>query len=180
MQLSVHNKHNGSNLQITRLIEDSFWRKNRGVLQKNGGFTDIILHVILRFPCFVGFLSLQAIDFQRQAALPLLQKKSYLKSYRRFSARPAMCHNRRMKVEMTDRNEGCEGWAALKCRAPLAHSVLERGATVPLSHAPRESGAGTRTPETAIQPRPLAACTSQYKSVQVNITEQKISLEFAL
>jgi hypothetical protein len=53
----------------------------------------------------LGFFLSQPIDFQSQASLQPLQKQSYLKSYRRFFVRSAMCHNRRMNVEMTDRCE---------------------------------------------------------------------------
>ena len=73
--------------------------KSRPILQKNGGIREIILHFFLRFSGFLGFFRLQPVAFQQQAALQPLQKKSCLKTYRRFSVHSAMCHNRRMKVE---------------------------------------------------------------------------------
>ncbi len=53
-----------------------------------------------------------------------------------------MCHNRRVKVETTARNEGCEDWTTVKRRPAFARSVLERGTTVPLLDIALESGAG--------------------------------------
>ena len=35
-----------------------------------------------------------------------------------------MCHNRRMNVEMTGRNEGCEGWTAAKRQSALCAKRL--------------------------------------------------------
>ncbi len=85
-----------------------------GVLQKNRGPTEIILHFFSRFFCFLGFFPLQALDWQPPAATQPLQKKSCLKTDGRFSVRTGLCHNPRMDVEMTGRNEGCESWTVVK------------------------------------------------------------------
>jgi hypothetical protein len=113
------NINNASTLQIIRLIKACFCRKIRGVSQKNGGPTKIILHFFSSFFGFGGFLPLQAIDFQAQAAVQPLQKKSCLKHYRRFFVCPGICQNRRMNVEMTGRNGGFEGWTAIRCAPAL-------------------------------------------------------------
>ena len=81
------------------LFKACFWPKNGAILQKNEGPTEIILHFFSRFSGFSGFFPLQAIAVQRQAAIQPLQKKSYLKTYRRFFVRSGICHNRRMRVE---------------------------------------------------------------------------------
>jgi hypothetical protein len=93
--------------------------KIRPFLQKKRGRTQEKRHFFLRFPCFLGFCALQAVAFQGQAAIQPLQKKSCLKTDGRFSVCSGMCHNRRMTVEMTGRNEGCEGCAAAKRRPAL-------------------------------------------------------------
>jgi len=88
---------------------------------------------------------LQAIAFQPQAAAKTLQKKSCLKTYRRFFVRSAMCHNRRVNVEMTVWNEGCEGCTAIKCPPALpAERFGARNASSAFGY-PVESGAGART-----------------------------------
>jgi len=142
-------------------------------LQKNRGPTENILHFFSRFSGFSRFFPSQPIAFQAQAAAKTLQNKSYLKSYRRFSVRPAMRHNRRMKVEMTGRNQGRQGPTSGQRQPDLCAQRL--GALNGSSAFGRrpESDAGARPPETAIQPRPVAVGTSQYKSVQVNITNKK-------
>jgi len=99
-----------NNLQVPSPKIRPFWQKNRGP-------TEIILRICTRFSAFPGFFPLQAIAFQRQAPIQPLQKKSCLKHYRRFFGCSGMCHNRRMTVEMTGRNEGCAGWMAF-CRPP--------------------------------------------------------------
>jgi hypothetical protein len=134
-----------SRLQITPLKFRPFWQENRGP-------TEIILRICTPFPGFSGFSQLQAFDLQPQAPIQPLQKKSCLKHYRRFFGCSGMCHDRRVNVEMTGRNEGCAGsafakasarqrWTAVK-RPPSTRSVLERGTTVPLSDIPLEGGAG--------------------------------------
>jgi hypothetical protein len=85
-----------------------FWPKNKAVLQKNGGPTEIILHFFSRFPGLLGFFALQAIAFQPQAAIQPFQKKSYQKHYRRFFVRSAMCHNRRMNERIVQWERGRE------------------------------------------------------------------------
>jgi hypothetical protein len=90
------NPHNGSNLQTMPLFKAHFGRKNRAILQKIGGFWEIIFHFFLHFPCFLGFCQSQAIAFQSQAAIQPLPKKSCQKHSRRFFVRFGMCHNRRM------------------------------------------------------------------------------------
>ena len=95
-----------------------FWPKIGAILQKNRGPTEIILHFFSRFSGFLGFFPLQAIAFQQQAAIQPLQKKSCLKTDGRFSVRSGMCHNRRVNVETTGRNEGCEGWTAANAAPP--------------------------------------------------------------
>jgi hypothetical protein len=90
------NPHNGSNLQIMRFFMGCFCPKIRAVLQKNGGFREIILHFFLCFSRFLGFCSLHPVAFQQQAPLQPLQKKSCLKHYRRFFVRSGLCHDRRM------------------------------------------------------------------------------------
>ena len=87
--------------------------------RKNRSPTEIILHFFSRFLGFLRFLPLQAIAFQRQAATQPLQKKSCLKTDGRFSLRPGLCHDRRMNVERTGRNEGCGGRTVLKRRPAL-------------------------------------------------------------
>jgi hypothetical protein len=82
------------------------------LLQKNGGPAEIILHFFSHLPCFVGFLPLQAPDFTRHALIRPLQKKSRLKTYRRFFVRPAMCHNRRMNGRIVQWEMGREKPAA--------------------------------------------------------------------
>ena len=97
-----------------------FRLKKEGILQKIGGPTEIILRFFLRFSGFLRFFQLQAVVFQRQPPIRPLPKKSYLKTDGRFSFRSGMCHNRRMTVEMTGRNEGCEGWTAIKRQPAFA------------------------------------------------------------
>jgi hypothetical protein len=89
-------------LQISALKEARFCLKIRAILQKNGGPTEIILHFFSRFSGFSGFSLSQAIAFQCHPAIQPLQKKSCLKSYRRFFVRFGMCHNRRMNDEKFD------------------------------------------------------------------------------
>jgi hypothetical protein len=101
-----------SNLQIPPLKIHPF-------LQKNRGPTETILHFFSRFFVFLGFFHLQAVAFQQQAATQPLSKKSSLKHYRRFYGCSGMCHNRRMNVEMTGRNEGCGGWTPVKRQPAL-------------------------------------------------------------
>ena len=88
-------------------------------MQKNRGPTENILHLFSRFSGFSRFFPSQPIAFQAQAAAKTLQNKSYLKSYRRFFVRSGMCHNRRVNVEMTGRNQGSAGWTAVKGRPAL-------------------------------------------------------------
>jgi hypothetical protein len=85
-----------SNLQTMRLINACFWRKIKAVLQKNRGLLENILHFFSRFPGFLGFFPLQSVASQGQAAIKTLQKKSCLKTYRRFFVRSGLCHNRPM------------------------------------------------------------------------------------
>jgi hypothetical protein len=106
-----------------RLINGCFEPKKRAILQKNRGPTEIILHFFSRFFGFSRFFASQAIAFQRQAAVRPLQKKSYQKHYRRFFVPSGMCHNRRMNVEMTDRNEGCGGWMTHMLRAMILFCI---------------------------------------------------------
>jgi hypothetical protein len=101
------------------LFKACFWPKIEAILQKNGDPTKNISHFFSRFSCFPGFFHLQAIAFQRQAPLQPLPKKSCPKHYRRFFVRSGMCHNRRVIVEMTCRNEGCERWTAVKRQPAL-------------------------------------------------------------
>jgi hypothetical protein len=95
-----------------RPIMPSFWPEIGAILQKNRGPTEIILHFFSCFLGFLGFFPLQAVDGQAQAAIRTLQKKSCLKTYRRFSVRSAMCHNRRMRVENNNWKTGrhAEKW----------------------------------------------------------------------
>jgi len=116
---TLANHHNGSSLQISALRRRCFCLKNRAILQKNGGPTEIILHFFSCFPGFSGFIALQAVDFQQQAAVPSLQKKSYQKHYRRFFVRPGICLNGVVKVGQSGRNQGCAGWTAAKRRPAL-------------------------------------------------------------
>jgi hypothetical protein len=95
----LSNPHNDSNLQPMRPEQVCFWPKIGAVLQKNGGPTEIILHFFSRFFGFSGFFPLQAIAVQWQTPIQPLQKKSCLKTYRRFFVRSGMCQNRRMRVE---------------------------------------------------------------------------------
>jgi hypothetical protein len=48
-----------------------------------------------------------------------LSKKSCQKHYRRFFVRSRTCHNRRVNVEATGRNRGCQGWTAVKRQPAL-------------------------------------------------------------
>jgi hypothetical protein len=100
-----------NSLQITSL-------KIRPVLQKNGGPTENISHFFSRFSGFSEFFPLQAVLYEQQAAIQPLSKKSCQKHYRRFCGFSRMCHNRRVNVEMTGRNDGCAGWMAVKRRQP--------------------------------------------------------------
>jgi hypothetical protein len=100
-----------SNLQTMRFGKPCFWPKIEAILQKSGGFAEIILHFFSRFPGFLEFLPLQSVAFQGQAAIKTLQKKSCLKTYRRFFVRSGLCHNRRMngktvQWEMGQENSG--------------------------------------------------------------------------
>jgi hypothetical protein len=83
-----------------------------------------------------------------------------------------------MTVEMTGRNKGCEGWTAVK-RQPALHAKRfgVRNDSSAFGRQP-EIGAGALAPETAIQPGPVAVNISDYKSVQVNITNKKNSRIF--
>jgi hypothetical protein len=58
---------------------DRFWQKNRSVGQN-------ISHFFLCFCAFLRFQQLQAVALQRQGRIKPFQKKSYLKTYRRFFA----------------------------------------------------------------------------------------------
>jgi hypothetical protein len=73
--------------------------KKGRLLQKNRGPTEIILNFFLCFQVLWGFFPSQAVEFQGQAAIQSLQKKSCPKTDGRFSVCSGMCHNRRMKVE---------------------------------------------------------------------------------
>ena len=99
-----------SNLHISPLKFRPFWQKNRGP-------TETILHFFSRFSGFWAFFPLQAIAVQPQAPIQPLPKKSCLKHYLGFNGCSRMCHIRRMNVEMTGRNEGCERGMAI-CRQP--------------------------------------------------------------
>jgi hypothetical protein len=131
--------------------------KTRPFLQENGSLREIILHFFLRFFCFLGFFPLQAIAFQPQAAFQPLPKKSCQKHYRRFYVCSRMCLNGVVKVEMTGRNVGCQGWTVAKRRPALPprlgssndSSAFGHGrASTPCAPAPvctaPESGAGAR------------------------------------
>jgi hypothetical protein len=145
--------------------------KKGAILQKNRGPAEIILHFFSRFPVFLGLFSSQAFAFQQQAAIQTLTKKSCPKSDGRFSVRSGICYNRCMTVVQSGRIEGCRRWTAVK-RPPALHTKrfgLRNGSSA-FGRRP-ESDAAAQPPETAIQPRPLSASTSQYKSVQVNITK---------
>jgi hypothetical protein len=160
-----------SGLQIETLKEVRFGPKKEAVLQKNGGPTEIILRFFLCFSDFSGFFPSQAVAFQRQAAIPLLPKKSCLKTYRRFFVRSRMCHNRPMNDEKFNGQ-----WAG---RIPR--------------HRDSAANVGSKGPEftrppAAIQTRidPAAKCNSalpncsQYKPVQVSTSEyQKMKNVFA-
>jgi hypothetical protein len=89
-----------------RLFKGCFWPKKGAILQKNRGPTEIILHFFSRFSGFLGFSPLQAVLFQGPAPVRPLQKKSCLKSYRRFFVRSAMCHNRRMNIQNSSMGNG--------------------------------------------------------------------------
>jgi hypothetical protein len=102
-----------------------FWPKNRAILQKNRGPTEIIFHFFLRFSCFGGLIPLQPVAFQRPAAIKTLPKKSYQKHYRRFFVPSGMCLNGLVKVGTTDRNQGCHGWTAAICRPALRAKRFE-------------------------------------------------------
>jgi hypothetical protein len=56
-------------------MKDWFWRKNEGVLQKNGGVRKIILRILSHFSHFFAFHPLQVVDLQLTAAIQPLQKK---------------------------------------------------------------------------------------------------------
>jgi hypothetical protein len=126
--------------------------KIRPILQKNGGIREIILHFFLRFSGFLGFFPLQVIAFQRKAAIQPLQKKSCLKTYRRFSVRSAMCHNRRMKVGNNNWKTGqkAEKWGRKNglllsfCPHLFACKVKEASRLLPLKDQ-RSRSIGTAT-----------------------------------
>jgi len=101
-----------SRLHVSPLKFRRFWRKNLGP-------TENILRFFSRFFHFSRLFPLQAIALQRQAAIQALPKKSCQKTDGRFSVCPRMCHNRRMKVETKDRNDGCQGWTAIIRRPAL-------------------------------------------------------------
>jgi hypothetical protein len=109
------------NQQLTNHAHNQgpFLAEKGGHFAEKPGPTEIILHFFSRFYGFWGFCRLQPIAFQRQAAIRPLLKKSCLKTDGRFSLNSGMCHNRRMTVEMTGRNQGCERWAAVKRRPAL-------------------------------------------------------------
>ncbi len=115
----LSNPRSESNLQTMPLSKVCLWLKKEAILQKNGGPTEIILHFVLRFPCFLGFVPSQAVALQRPAPIQPLPKKSCLKTDGRFSLPSGICHNHRVKVETTGWDEGCEGWTVIKCPPPL-------------------------------------------------------------
>jgi hypothetical protein len=149
-----------------RFIKACFWRKNGGILQKNRGIREIILHFFSRFSAFSGFSPSQAIALQGQASLQPLQNKSYLKSYRRFSACPTLCHNRRMKVELTGRSEGCRGWTAMKRRSASREAFWSAERQFRFRTTRRRAVLVRGYQKLQFSPgslRPVQASTSQYK-----------------
>jgi hypothetical protein len=138
-----------SNLQITRPDKGRFCPKKRGVLQKNGGPTEIISHFFSRFFGFWGFPPSQAVAFQPQAAIRPLQKKSCLKTYRRFSVRSGMCHNRRVNVENDNWKTGqlSEKWGQKNgpllsfCPHLFAFKVEEASRLLPVQEQRRAAAA---------------------------------------
>jgi hypothetical protein len=129
-----------------RFMRACFWPKNGAILQKIGGPTKTILHFFSRFSGCLGFFHLQAVASQGQAAIKTLQKKSCLKTYRRFFVRPAMCHNRPMNGKVVQWEMGRE--------KPAAQSQARKR---------RLEKPGFNRPPAAIQPLPVAVSTSQYK-----------------
>jgi hypothetical protein len=110
--MSVDNPHNGSHLQTMPPKQARFWPKIEGLLQKNGGPTETILHFLSRFPDLLGLFPLQSVASQGQAAIKTLPKKSCLKTYRRFFVRSGLCHNRRMNGRIVRWEMGREKPAA--------------------------------------------------------------------
>jgi len=102
-----------------RLNQARFWPKKEAFLQKKVGSTEIILHFFSRFLVLWGFFPLQTIGWQPLTAIRPLQKKSCLKTYRRFFVRSGMCLNGVVKAVLAGRNDGCEGWTAVKRRPSL-------------------------------------------------------------
>ena len=94
-----------SNLQIMCFNKGRFWPKKRGVLQKNRGSTETILHFFSWFIDFSCFFQSQPVAFQTQAAIQPLPKKSCQKHYRRFFVRSRMCFNGVVKVGQSIRPE---------------------------------------------------------------------------
>jgi len=123
-----------SHLQTMPLPRLRFWPKNRALLQKNRGPTEIIFHFFLRFPSFWGLSPLQPIASQRPATNQPLRKKSCQKHYRRFFVRSRLCHHRRVNVEMTGRNQRCKGRTTLYRHPPRAKRFGVRNGSSAFGH----------------------------------------------
>jgi hypothetical protein len=107
------NPYNENNLQTAPFFEARFCPKIEAFLQINVGTTKTISHFFSRFYGFPGFLPLQVVLYEQQAAIQPLQKKSCQKHYRRFFVCSGMCHNHHVKVDLSDRDEGREDRAAV-------------------------------------------------------------------
>ena len=124
--------------------------QNPAAFAEKRGSHGIYFALFLRFSGFLGFFPLQALDRQPPAAIKTLQKKSCLKTDGRFSLRPGLCHNPRMNVEMTGRNEGCEGWTAAICRPGLpAQCFGARNDSSAFRHSASKRRCRAHTPEPA-------------------------------
>ncbi len=84
----LSNPHNESNLQIMRLIKVCFWLINGGLLQKNGGPVEIILHFFSSFSVVSCFFPLQPVALQRQPPIQPLQKNRAEKPMEGFRSVP--------------------------------------------------------------------------------------------
>ncbi len=135
-----------SHLQISSLKILPFWQKKRGP-------TENILHFFSRFFRFWGFFPLQAVALQRPVVVQAFPKKSCQKTDGRFSVRPGMCHNRCVKVEISDWNEGRERWTAMKRRPALrARRFGARNDTSAFGHSAAKRPWRARIPNPGMNP----------------------------
>jgi hypothetical protein len=127
---------------VTAEFRPSIDRKKRRFLglfcRKTGVRRQLFNTLLCVFTCFWDSWLFQTLAPQGEPAGGRLQNKSCLKTYRRFFVRFGMCLNGVVKIEMTGRDEGCEGSAALRAAALLSrNNAIVRGA-----HAPSPSQAG--------------------------------------